>query len=1340
MPLGPFDFRGMDLTSPSNRQAPGRVSIAQNCRAYQRGGVNLRNLLTDPLNLNTTTSSSSNTPDLITQSGSGQAWVNPGAILDPPGSSYASITLGGSFATSSQVLSASSFALVVPVGAAITGIQFTLQSLPSVGNPVTVTFQTQSASVGVGTTVTRSLGGSSGASVVIGGPGQLFGYAWTPALINASGFGLLVSAAGGSSSSLASAYLYLLQATVFYSAGVPLVLGAAPHTLRRLNDSTNPTALPSGYVLVIGAAGVMYVNLAEVASGFSGNPVSLIPFRPNTSVQPWMYIGDSAPEGSVTLYTKYLINGNPVNFVTNSMAKVRSDGLIYKMGIEEPQLAPVVSTAPSNVTTGGTLKATAIPWTNYTGQNSGYNYGESNGYPKPSPDGTAPFVVDVANASFITITSLTGTATVNGGSHAPSDSSSTWVTPGSPSYPGQFIQITGTGLTPSSASVVVGAFTDGAGNVIAKGVAPLYIPSVVDVGAVIGVSQAIQVPYGAKVFQIGINSVGNTYSANSGSYAISVTVTTDALPPVTGIIGDLTAYYFGDSPTSGPTGSYIWKNPDDPGGSGPTRSTSNADGSTTGNSFIFDATFTSGIPALPGVGSPTLPMEWTTLSPESVAIGTNPVFAAPITSTYPTNTQFANFNFCLTGNIYFPSAGNYTFVLTNHDDVIWGIGGGVTLVSATTSGSGEGGVAQISDYGQTITVVGGYPLLPKEKYTNGEGGKYAQCTVVVSVPAAGIYPIELDFDYWYHSGRILLLQASAMAGGSPTIIPPLAQNIRREVQYRYVYRSSATGATSNPSPESTAESVPVTANTITSIWSPDPQVDVVDYYRLDAVTANFTYVNTGPNDDLGGGGTNTPVSDSLLDTELGTQLLNYDNYEPFPSIDLPQKGICNVSGGVITWVSGGAIGGTQTGFNIRWLAGTEILIGSPTSLAYTFIARPTSTTSVTIPGVPDGDNLAYEIEQPILAAQPLAYIWGPTDNINYAFGVGDPLRPGTLYWCQGSNLDAAPDTNQQDLTDPGEPLVNGAISSGLGVVFSIKRAWLILPNFFNALATVTGVEGSTWSLQESSITRGLYIPRCVCVSGGGNIFFRVDDGIHISPRGAMSKSITDDSLYPLFAHENEDESGSQPVSVTREGVTIVPPDDTFPELQRFSYQNGFMYYDYQGIDGYPHTLVFDEAAMGWVWDAYATPATIHAANEGTSQQGVLVGCSDGSIRQLSSAGTETATAILLSAAIGGKGFAHWGEAVVEYSSTSTITLICYAADEGNGSYGPPTITLPNTSGQMTKYFFRPGANKWKLLWAQFISTKPFQLNFSGTVFYCRSWGSTAEYQPVQIFGSAGGEG
>jgi len=246
-------------------------------------------------------------------------------------------------------------------------------------------------------------------------------------------------------------------------------------------------------------------------------------------------------------------------------------------------------------------------------------------------------------------------------------------------------------------------------------------------------------------------------------------------------------------------------------------------------------------------------MLWTTLNPQSVAVGTNDVFAAPITVPVPqntNNTQFANFNFCLTGSIFFPSLGNYTFVITSHDDFIWGIKG-VTLVSPSATyyngSSSSATTTSISGSGQTITVANGYPLLPRGNQGSGSylGGTYTVTTVVVSVSSAGTYLIEANYNYWYHSGRIFLIEASAKAGGSATIIPPLPANVRQDTQYRYVYRSSATGALSNPSPESTAEAVPVTANTITSPWSPDPQVDVVDYYRIDSVTSEFTYVNTG---------------------------------------------------------------------------------------------------------------------------------------------------------------------------------------------------------------------------------------------------------------------------------------------------------------------------------------------------------------------------------------------------------------------------------------------------------------------------------------------------------------
>ena len=513
-------------------------------------------------------------------------------------------------------------------------------------------------------------------------------------------------------------------------------------------------------------------------------------------------------------------------------------------------------------------------------------------------------------------------------------------------------------------------------------------------------------------------------------------------------------------------------------------------------------------------------------------------------------------------------------------------------------------------------------------------------------------------------------------------------------------------------------------------YSDDPQVDKVNYWRQDSGGPNFVFVARGPN-------TNppTPIIDSATDLAVAANpALQFDNFEPFPSIDLPQSGTCNVVGGVVTRLTGGP-------FNIRWLPGTLLLVGAsttfgtavPPQIAYSAVRRPSGVstwdfTGLTSP-IPDGTNLLWNIAEPILAAQPLAYLFGPTDNINFMFGVGDPLRPGTLYWCKGSNLDSAPDTNQMDVTDPSEPLVNGAMSGGRGVLASIKRFWVIMPNFFNAEATATGTSGSTWTLQATSITRGLFIPRCLAVSGGGTIFFRVDDGIHVSPGGLGSESITDGDLYPLFSHE-----GSTPTSITRNGITIVPPDDSQPAQQQFSYQNGYLYYDYLGLDSNRHTLVFDEAAGGWIDDLYGTDVIIHAPDESESVQGILVGCADGTLRRMAPNGSETITGTVLTPAIGGKGFVFIQEVTIEYSSIAAITFSTIAADNNNGSYGANDVILPSTGGTIAKTKFLLSANKAKLFWFQFASNDPsFRVFTDGCAIRMKDWGKPDPYRQMNPF-------
>jgi hypothetical protein len=769
-----------------------------------------------------------------------------------------------------------------------------------------------------------------------------------------------------------------------------------------------------------------------------------------------------------------------------------------------------------------------------------------------------------------------------------------------------------------------------------------------------------------------VRSDGLCYAMGIAEPQVAPSVHANVAATVISTIGDVTVYVFGDSPHSGPVGQYIWRNPSDTGSSGPERGIGQADVTVTGNSLIFDSAAT---------GSPTVPMQWEILDAAGASLGTKSLFEPALESE-----GYSDFNFVAQASLYVPAAGAYTFTIASKDSPIWGIGEGTGGVPTWTGKGTKRGQTN-----QTKTVIGGYDLLPVT-YSNDGGGFTCTGSVSVTFPAAGVYPIELDYDYWYHSTRHCTIEVNGAS------IPPISSSIIVDAIYRYTYRSSATGATSNPSPSSIAISLPVSSTDLTAVPSVDPQVDKIDWYRQDAGLLEFTYVGTSPNSTV-------PFTDTLLDLEVaGNPLLQFDNFQPFPSIDLPKAGVVNIAAGSITgtlnvtWVSGNQ-------FNTRWLPGTIMVIGT---VAYTLYNRPTSATSVIVilPGdVPTAlTNLPYEIAEPDLAAQPMPSMWGPTDNVNFMFACGDHLRPGVLYWTKGNNPDSAPDTNQEDVTSPSEPLMNGAIVSGIAMVFSTERAWLIYPNFFNALATVTGVAGSQFSLVESIATRGLYIRNCICTDGGGNVFFRGKDGIYVSPGGTGAQSITDADLFNIFPHE-----GFKPVPITRAGYTIYPPDDTKPESQSLRSANGYVYYDYLDATSVPRTLVFDIQAKAWVVDVYGVPVTTHVLEEGPNVNGTLVGCTDGTVRPLVSGAEASSTTHVTPPLTGpvGNTTLFFG---ADYDSAAR-TL--YWA-EGHGTFGYLNVFTPTTFVQHLITDFVP--NNEAIPWTVGAS-KAFVVN-DGIAYWC----------------------
>ena len=1232
-----FEPGGIDTVHPTDALPPNKFAYLQNQRGYKQLQIVGRATESAPVATLPSTAVTVS-PSLTCTS---DTWDSPTNATST--TLYASVVYEGGSWTLLGETSAES----IPSTAVITGIGITCTAYSDIAGALLFGGISTTGTGGGGILHTLTI---TPTSYSYGGIGQLWGFVLTPAIINAGGLYAAMVAAGAPGP--VTVYMNNLVVTVYYTTTTNI-----PHSLRILNDTTVNGPV-GGYVRIIGAAGSMYVNSTQVATGLSGNPVSICPFRPNASVRPWAYIGDSSH--NVSIVTKFAISGSsttyplsvtPTSYCFGSI-KIQSDGLVYKTGIEEPQIAPGVST--QNYTTSGVdvLPATTIPWTNVGGANPTYNYGQSN-----ASDGTAPVVITgggpyLVAGSTVTLT-VTGTAMVNGSVHNPGD-----IGPTTGSYPGSFIP---------GAKIVVGAFTDSSGNVVlAGGSLPLVFP--------VGASTTVTVPANATQLQIGIDSQANNFHLNGGSFSLAWSVTVSAISTVVSTVGQVTAYVWGTppptgggSPHSGPVASYIWKNPND-GGSGTSRSITNPvpDASPTNNSWMFCSTATGTVDVLND--GPSTAVNWNVLNADGTLASTIPLYTPALESQ-----GYQDFNACIVGNIFVPAAGTYTFSVTYKDQIMLGMGGGATLSGTVSTLQGSTTTTETGPFtggsGQTITVINALPLMYVSKPDG--GGAYKISTFSASFPGSGTYQVEIDWDYWYHTGRSLIFGCVQVTPNAPNI-PPLPYGVRTGVQYRYVYRSSVTGALSNPSPESQLQLTPVLANEVTSIYSSDPQVDKVDYYRIDAGLDNFTYVATGPNDGLGGtiGGIvyNTPIEDELSDTSVTTnQILQYDNYEPFPIVDIPRKGIVNITGGVITWVSGDL-------FDTRWLPGTLIRIGYPTAIAYSFIARPISTTSVTIPEVPDGTNLVYEIPEPDLAAQPLPYIWGPTDNTAFMFGVGDPNNPGTLYFTKGNLPDSAPQTNQIAVTSPNEALINGVKTAAMGMVWTSERRWLIYPTFETALATVEGVAGTPFNVVEATGSRGLYIAPCVCTDGGMTAFFRAKDGIYVCEFGGQDKSITDD-IYNLFPRE-----GVVPQPITIAGNTIYPPDDTKPTAQKLAYGDGYLFYDYQDTTGTPRTLVYDQIAAGWSVDVGQYPFTVHRWEEGPETNTFMVGCSDGTVRVLGSGNPETCTSIVIPGAQNGgdaRAFKRVGDvfikALVVASNPVTVGLYANRYAQALAGFSPTSL-------------------------------------------------------------------
>ena len=482
-----------------------------------------------------------------------------------------------------------------------------------------------------------------------------------------------------------------------------------------------------------------------------------------------------------------------------------------------------------------------------------------------------------------------------------------------------------------------------------------------------------------------------------------------------------------------------------------------------------------------------------------------------------------------------------------------------------------------------------------------------------------------------------------------------------QLQWRYRYRNSLTGAHSTVSPETrNGELLRRQADILTAPASPDPQVDYIDWERRGGTNPDWHYVGSQP-----------ASAGTFMDTttEAAAQIadpLEVASYQPWPVTDVPHTGTALVVGTSMIWQSGDQ-------FNMRWLRGTEVIIGGNT---YSLYAPPSSPTTLQLAEsvVPPSGVFAFSIPEATIEGNPLYAAWLDEAN-NRVLACGDPLNPGLLYFSNNDNPDGASDAGYIEVTSPSEPLLNGFYNEGSNYVFSNTSLYRVesTPGAVNPYASyrLSGVEGMAgpWAFD---CQRKL-------------LFYWGPDGIYAYMFGPAAESLTAQDLYPLFPHAGQQGQGGIPgVAVSIAGFALYPPSYGAVNFMRVAYSENFVYATYQNSNGDIESLVYSLASKGWFKDNYAPQVTQFVLEKGVPNPLLMSAGFDGNLYAVASgsgddAGGPVMWLVITPSVDAGDSRAskQWGDLLLDYSGKFCVDVL-YDNLLVQGAAGPAVIEQART--------------------------------------------------------------
>lgn len=185
---------------------------------------------------------------------------------------------------------------------------------------------------------------------------------------------------------------------------------------------------------------------------------------------------------------------------------------------------------------------------------------------------------------------------------------------------------------------------------------------------------------------------------------------------------------------------------------------------------------------------------------------------------------------------------------------------------------------------------------------------------------------------------------------------------------------------------------------------------------------------------------NQPAGRRLSGDQIGDEEV-FDFYKPFTFLDTPKLGTCDVIGTKFTVVSGDQLNTVYPrGVQILIDGILNRFYANPTDVFHVELEKDMGS----LVGVQFEIKTPLLTGQPLPM---LFGPFGEGNSGLFLFATGNDKAAGTFYWTDGNSPDTQSDINFLELTSPSEPLLAGVMYDGYGFIYSNKRNFTILPTF-----------------------------------------------------------------------------------------------------------------------------------------------------------------------------------------------------------------------------------------------------------------------------------------------------